>query len=83
MATPDGYFYWRWIYFNTRSDTSTKMSSTATFVLVHGSCHGGLCWQKVTSILRKQGHEVYTPTLTGLGERSHLLREDIDLDTHI
>ena len=59
------------------------MSTTATFVLVHGSCHGGWCWQKVTPLLRKQGHEVYTPTLTGLGERSHLLRKDIDLDTHI
>lgn len=55
----------------------------ATFVLVHGSCHGGWCWQKVSPLLTKHGHKVYTPTLTGLGERSHLLTEDIDLDTHI
>ena len=43
----------------------------STFVLVHGSCHGGWCWKKLTPILRKNQHEVYTPTLTGLGERSH------------
>jgi hypothetical protein len=48
-----------------------------------GSCRGGCCWQKVTPLLRKQSHEVYTPTLTGLGERSHVLRKDIDLDIHI
>jgi pimeloyl-ACP methyl ester carboxylesterase len=37
----------------------------------------------VTPLLTNHGHKVYTPTLTGLGERSHLLREDIDLNTHI
>ncbi|MGC1929823.1 MAG: alpha/beta hydrolase, partial [Candidatus Nitrosopolaris sp.] len=55
----------------------------ATFVLVHGSCHGGWCWKKVTPFLCKVSHEVYTPTLTGLGERSHLVSRDIRLDTHI
>ena len=55
----------------------------ATFVLVHGSCHGGWCWKKVTPLLRNATHEVYTPTLTGLGERSHLVSRDIGLDTHI
>jgi pimeloyl-ACP methyl ester carboxylesterase len=54
-----------------------------TFVLVHGSCHGGWCWKKVTPLLRKYGHDVYFPTLTGLGERSHLVSKDIDLYTHI
>src|ERR687889_2155513 len=54
-----------------------------TFVLVHGSCHGGWCWKKVTPLLRKYGHDVYFPTLTGLGERDHLLSKDIDLYTHI
>ena len=53
------------------------------FVLVHGAWHGGWCWKKIKSLLNKQGYEVFTPTLTGLGERSHLLREDINLDTHI
>lgn len=55
----------------------------ATYVLVHGGGHGGWCWRRVASILRSAGHDVYTPTLTGLGERSHLLRPDVDLDTHI
>lgn len=55
----------------------------ATYVLVHGGGHGGWCWQRLTPLLRAAGHEVYTPTLTGLGERAHLLHPDIDLDTHI
>ena len=55
----------------------------ATYVLVHGGGHGGWCYQKVARLLRAAGHDVYTPTLTGLGERSHLLRADVDLDLHI
>jgi pimeloyl-ACP methyl ester carboxylesterase len=55
----------------------------ATFVLVHGAWHGGWCYDLVASRLRSQGHDVYTPTLTGLGERSHLLDAKTDLDTHI
>jgi pimeloyl-ACP methyl ester carboxylesterase len=54
-----------------------------TFVLVHGAWHGGWCWQRVADRLRGGGHKVFTPTLTGLGERSHLLRTGIDLKTHI
>src|SRR5690349_8803127 len=53
------------------------------FVLVHGAWHGGWCWRKVVPILRAAGHEVYTPTLTGLGERAHLVSPDIGLSTHI
>jgi pimeloyl-ACP methyl ester carboxylesterase len=55
----------------------------ATFVLVHGSCHGGWCWKKVIPLLTSHSHRVNTPTLTGLGERSHLVRKDIDLSTHV
>lgn len=55
----------------------------ATFVLVHGAWHGGWCWKRVTSLLRGAGHDVYAPTLTGLGERSHLLTPAVDLTTHI
>jgi pimeloyl-ACP methyl ester carboxylesterase len=55
----------------------------ATFVLVTGAWHGGWCWKRVRNALTDQGHTVFTPTLTGLGERSHLLSRDIDLDTHI
>ncbi len=53
------------------------------FVLVHGGGHGGWCWQRVAPRLRAAGHEVFTPTLTGLGERAHLLHPGIDLDLHI
>ncbi len=53
------------------------------FVLVHGAWHGGWCWKKVKILLEEQRFTVYTPTLTGLGERSHLLNEEIGLDTHI
>jgi pimeloyl-ACP methyl ester carboxylesterase len=54
-----------------------------TFVLVHGAWHGGWCWVRVARLLRAQGHDVFTPTLTGLGERSHLMSRDITLATHI
>ena len=55
----------------------------ATFVLVHGAWHGGWCWIKVARLLRDATHTVYTPTLTGLGERAHLATPDVDLETHI
>jgi pimeloyl-ACP methyl ester carboxylesterase len=55
----------------------------ATYVLVHGGGHGGWCYQRLTPLLRDAGHDVYTPTLTGLGERVHLLDEHVDLDVHI
>ena len=54
-----------------------------TFVLVHGAWHGGWCWRRVADRLRRDGHVVFTPTLTGLGERSHLLRPEIDVATHV
>jgi pimeloyl-ACP methyl ester carboxylesterase len=54
-----------------------------TYVLVHGAWHGGWCWAKVARLLRDAAQEVYTPTLTGLGERAHLARPEIDLETHI
>jgi pimeloyl-ACP methyl ester carboxylesterase len=55
----------------------------ATFVLVHGAWHGGWCWQRVAKLLRARGHDVFTPTLTGVCECSHLLTPDIDLTTHV
>jgi pimeloyl-ACP methyl ester carboxylesterase len=55
----------------------------ATYVLVHGAWHGGWCWQRVAPLLRRAGHTVFTPTFTGLGERSHLLTRDITLDTYV
>ncbi|MEO6321088.1 MAG: alpha/beta hydrolase [Polaromonas sp.] len=55
----------------------------ANFVLVYGAWHGGWCWQRVTATLQQQGHRVHAVTLTGLGERAHLLSPSITLDTHI
>ena len=55
----------------------------ATYVLVHGGGHGGWCYQRVARLLRAAGHEVYAPTLTGLGERSGALSPAIDLDFHV
>jgi pimeloyl-ACP methyl ester carboxylesterase len=55
----------------------------ATYVLVHGGGHGGWCYQRVARLLRSDGHEVVTPTMTGLGERSHLLDGRVDLSLHI
>jgi len=55
----------------------------ATFVLVHGSWIGGWCYTKTARILRAAGHDVFAPTLTGLGERTHLLHGGIDLSLHI
>ncbi|NIP13979.1 MAG: alpha/beta fold hydrolase [Pseudomonadales bacterium] len=52
-------------------------------VLVHGAWHGGWCWQRVAEQLRSQGHRVFAPSLTGLGDRSHLLGPDVDLSTHV
>lgn len=58
----------------------------STLVLVHGAWHGGWCWRHLATLLRAAGHQVHNPTLTGLGERSHLrtpLETGVGLDTHI
>jgi len=55
----------------------------ATYVLVHGGGHGGWCYGRVARLLRAEGHDVYTPTLTGLGERAHLLDDRVDLHRHV
>lgn len=55
----------------------------ASFVLVHGAWSGGWCYGKVAALLRARGHTVFTPTLTGQGERSHLLSANVNLSTHI
>src|SRR5258708_22110253 len=54
-----------------------------TFVLVHGAWHGGWCWRRVSDLLEKKGHKVFTPTMTGLGSCSHLISKDVNLTTHI
>jgi len=57
--------------------------ASATFVLVHGTWLGGWIWAEVAARLRAMGHRVFTPTLTGVGERHHLITPQIGLDTHI
>ncbi|MBK8994059.1 MAG: alpha/beta fold hydrolase [Gammaproteobacteria bacterium] len=64
------------------------MSSAAcvdkrAFVLVHGSWHGGWCWSRVLPLLRAAGHDAHAPTLTGVGERAHLLSRAIRVGTHV
>lgn len=58
-------------------------TSSKTFLLVHGAWHGGWCWRRVSDLLEKRGHKVFAPTMTGLGERSHLLDGKINLSTHV
>lgn len=53
------------------------------FVLVHGAWHGAWCWQRVLPLLRAAGAQAHAVTLTGVGERAHLMGPDIDLNTHI
>jgi pimeloyl-ACP methyl ester carboxylesterase len=55
----------------------------ANFVLVHGAWHGAWCWQRVTQRLGAAGHRVHAVTLTGLGDRAHLLSSLITLETHV
>jgi pimeloyl-ACP methyl ester carboxylesterase len=55
----------------------------ATFVVCHGAWNAGWAWKKVRPLLRGAGHEVLTPTYTGLGERAHQVSRAIKLDTHI
>jgi pimeloyl-ACP methyl ester carboxylesterase len=65
------------------AQTQSVRSPGKTFVLVHGAYGGGWIWRDVAEGLRRQGHRVWTPTQTGLGERSHLLSRQITVDTHI
>src|SRR5437763_16440673 len=54
-----------------------------TFLLVHGAWHGGWCWRPLQKILEKAGATVFAPSLTGLGDRRHLLSEKVNLQTHV
>ncbi|UKA60474.1 alpha/beta fold hydrolase [Arthrobacter sp. FW306-2-2C-D06B] len=60
-----------------------RILAPRNFVLVHGAFHGGWCWGPVRDRLTALGHRVFTPSLTGLGDRSHLLGPDIHVETHI
>jgi pimeloyl-ACP methyl ester carboxylesterase len=55
----------------------------ATFLVAHGAWSAGWAWKKMRPLMRARGHEIFTPTYTGMGERAHLAHRDIDLETHI
>lgn len=55
----------------------------AAFLFVHGAWHGGWCWKELETRLRAMGHETHSPTLTGVGERTHLARPETDADVHV
>ena len=55
----------------------------ATFVIVHGAWSGAHAWRWIRPLLRGDGREVFTPSLTGLGERAHLASPEVDLETHV
>lgn len=59
------------------------ISPPSPMMLVHGAFHGGWCWRDVARRIRAAGHDVFTPTQTGLGERRHLLSPDISMETFV
>jgi pimeloyl-ACP methyl ester carboxylesterase len=65
------------------TESKSRVTTMATFVLVQGAWVGSWYWKRVRSRLQVQGHQVFTPTLTGLADRSHLLTSDVNLETHI
>jgi pimeloyl-ACP methyl ester carboxylesterase len=55
----------------------------STFLLVHGAWHNGRCWDRVVPLLESAGHRVFAPSLTGYGDKAHLLSPEVGLGTHI
>ncbi|MGW6007818.1 alpha/beta fold hydrolase [Streptomyces sp. NPDC055210] len=58
------------------------MSNPTTYVLVHGAWHDGRSWNRVAPLLTAEGHRVFAPSLTGHGEKVHLLSPEVGLTTH-
>jgi pimeloyl-ACP methyl ester carboxylesterase len=67
---------------STRSQVDSKRRP-GPYVMVHGAWHGGWCWARLVELLQAVGHRVYTPTLTGLGDRAHLAHPGVDLALHV
>jgi pimeloyl-ACP methyl ester carboxylesterase len=63
--------------------TTAQAVVPKTFVLAHGSWHGGWCWTRVAERLHGGGHRVYTPSYTGMGDRVHLLNKEITIETFV
>ncbi|WP_030663588.1 alpha/beta hydrolase [Streptomyces rimosus] len=55
----------------------------STFLLIHGAWHSGQCWERVVPLLEQAGHRVLAPSLTGYGDKAHLLGPEVGLDTHV
>ena len=55
----------------------------STFLLVHGAWHSGRAWERVAPLLESAGHRVLAPSLTGYGDKAHLLGPEVGLDTHV
>src|SRR5882672_6572896 len=55
----------------------------ATFLVAHGAWAAGWAWKKMRPLMVAAGHELFTPTCTGLGERAHLAHRDLNLESHI
>ncbi|WP_328498054.1 alpha/beta hydrolase [Streptomyces sp. NBC_00414] len=72
---------------NTSTDTNTSITpntpNTPTYVLVHGAWHSGRAWDRVVPLLTRAGHRVFAPSLTGHGDKAHLLGPEVGLDTHV
>jgi pimeloyl-ACP methyl ester carboxylesterase len=66
-----------------QAQSAEPASQRSTFVLVHGAWHGGWCWKYVRDYLEDRGHRVFTPSLTGHGDRVHLRSPQVNIDTHI
>ncbi len=62
---------------------ASPLQTAPAYVLVHGAFHGGWCWRRVADLLQAAGMRVFTPTMTGLGERAHLLTRQVNLTTFI
>jgi hypothetical protein len=65
------------------TDRAPAETAAKTFVLVHGAWYGGWCWRRVSDRLEQRGHQVFAPTMTGLGERSHRIDAKTDLKTDL
>jgi pimeloyl-ACP methyl ester carboxylesterase len=58
-------------------------TTTPTYLLVHGAWHTGDCWERVVPLLTSAGHRAFAPSLTGHGDKAHLLSPEVGLDTHV
>jgi len=66
-----------------QANTIFAQNKPITYVLVHGTWHGGWCWNKLIPHLESAGHRALAVTLTGQGDRAHLINPSVDLSTHV